>query len=386
MPPLVSIILPVYNGSRYLPEALASVEGQSLVEWELIVVDDGSTDATPAVLAAAPTDERRRVIHQANAGLAAARNRGLAEAGAPYVAFLDVDDRWRRPYLAELAAALDRAPQAVAAFAGWCCIDEAGTLLPQCALLSADEAGRLATDLYWRNAILPSGLVARRSALSQTGGFDDELAACEDWDMWLRLIGLGSFAAVPHILMEYRVHGTSMTEDVDQIERERLKLNAKHLGSLDEPLEAWPPLRRKAVGYTYFNTALGHLRHKDMAWARDRIERAVRTWPPLAAEDELYYELGCAFQPRGVRGTAVGLSLAEGEAVIHSVLFDWLAADLAPPQRQQAWARANVVLARLARATGQARAARQFAGRAMRLGGAQERWRALRTWARSWQA
>src|SRR3954470_5429616 len=104
MPPLVSIVMPVYNGALYLPDALATVSSQTLTDWELIVVDDGSIDTTPNILAAAPADDRRRVIRQANTGLAAARNRGLAEAGAPYLAFLDVDDRWHPSYLAEMVS------------------------------------------------------------------------------------------------------------------------------------------------------------------------------------------------------------------------------------------------------------------------------------------
>ncbi|MEP7358074.1 MAG: glycosyltransferase family A protein, partial [Anaerolineales bacterium] len=346
--PSVSIILPVFNGEKFIAGALATVQAQTLTGWELIVVDDGSTDATPAILAAADAGERRRVIRQANAGLAAARNRGLAEARAPYVAFLDVDDRWHPSYLSEMRAALEAAPRAAAAFAGWGCIDDDGRPLPQRALLSPEQTARLPSDLKWRNAILPSALVARRSALAQAGGFDEALAACEDWDLWLRLIALGDFAAVPRIMMEYRVHAGSMTENVEHIEQERLKLNAKHLGPLDEPLAAWPAERRWAVGFTYFNSALGHLRQKQLAPARDRIQRAVRCWPDLAAQNEFYYELGCAYQARGVRGTAVGLSLPEGETLIHTVLFEWLVPELGMAGQKKAWGQANMVLARLA--------------------------------------
>src|SRR5258708_4888702 len=119
MQPIMSIIIPVYNGERFITAAMESVQAQTLADWELIVVDDGSTDATPIILAEAAVDERRRVVRQDNAGLAAARNWGLAEATAPYVAFLDADDRWHPSYLAEMCAALDKAPRAPAAFTGW---------------------------------------------------------------------------------------------------------------------------------------------------------------------------------------------------------------------------------------------------------------------------
>src|SRR5205085_10744295 len=164
----------------------------------------------------------------------------------------------------------DKAPEAAAAFAGWRCISDDGSPLPQQMLMSTEQTAQLAIDLKWRNAILPSALVARRSAVAQAGGFDIELEACEDWDLWLRLIALGSFVAVSQILMEYRVHAASMTENVEHIEHERLNLNAKHLGPLGEPLAAWPPDRRRAVGYTYFNSAIGHLRQKQIAQAREK--------------------------------------------------------------------------------------------------------------------
>ena len=319
---LVSVIMPAFNADKFISDAIQSVIQQTYSNWELIVIDDGSSDSTAAILAEAPADERRRVVHQDNTGLAAARNRGLAESSAPHIAFLDVDDRWHPSYLAEMCAALDKAPEAAAAFAGWRCISDDGSPLPQQMLMSTEQTAQLAIDLKWRNAILPSALVARRSAVAQAGGFDIELEACEDWDLWLRLIALGSFVAVSQILMEYRVHAASMTENVEHIEHERLKLNAKHLGPLGEPLAAWPPDRRRAVGYTYFNSAIGQLRQKQIAQAREKIRLAFRCWPGILSLDEFYYELGCAFQPRGVRGTAVGLTLPDGEALIRSILFE----------------------------------------------------------------
>jgi glycosyltransferase involved in cell wall biosynthesis len=384
MPPLISIVMPVYNGALYLADALATVSSQTLTDWELIVVDDGSMDTTPDILKAAAADDRRRVIRQANAGLAAARNRGLAEAGAPHLAFLDVDDRWHPSYLAEMVSALDRTPASVAAFAGWRCIDDAGRPLPQQMLLSPEQTARLRADLCWRNAILPSAVVARRSSVLQAGGFDEQFEACEDWDLWLRLIALGDFISVPHILMDYRIHTGSMTEKVEHIEQERLKLNSKHVGPLAEPLSAWPAQRRRAVGYTYLNTALGYLRQKRMAPAQEKIRQAASTWPGLLRLDEFYYELGCAFQSRGVRGTAMDLSLPDGEALIRSVLFEWISPELTRAEQKRAWGQANMVLARLARAAGQPQAARQYAARAVRLGTIRHRWRGLRTWARSY--
>jgi GT2 family glycosyltransferase len=364
MSPQVSVIVPVFNGSRFILNLIDTVRAQTLTDWELIIVDDGSTDDLNAQLAQAPLDARRHLVRQSNFGLSRARNRGLAQAQSDLVAFLDVDDAWQPTYLATLCAALNQAPRAVAAFCGWQYMDAAGQPMPQTVLLSELEAGRLPDDLAWRNSLVPSGLVARRQAVLQTGGFDESMHNLGDWDLWLRLIVGGPFVAVPQALTWYRAHPHSMTENVLDMERGRLKLHAKHLGALDEPVAQWPADRRRAVGFTYFTSALGFFWQNEMASGRERIGRALDCWPGLLDLDEFYYELGCASQPRGLRGASQGLNLKEGEALIRGLLFD-PAASVTHPAASTHWGQACLVLARLARDIRQWPACRQYALRAM---------------------
>jgi glycosyltransferase involved in cell wall biosynthesis len=380
--PRISIILPVYNGENYIRAALESAQRQTFTDWEVCVVDDGSADGTPNILKEYASEPRITILRQDNHGLAASRNRGLTAARGDYVAFLDVDDEWQPTYLARMCAALDNAPLAVAAFAGWQYIDEAGRRLPQWVLLTGQDVARLDNDLSWRNAILPSALIARRTAVLQAGAFDEALNACEDWDLWIRLKALGPFIGVPQVLMLYRAHADSMTENVANMERERLKVNAKYLGSLDVPLPDWPPDRRQAVGFTYFNSALSYLRQNELARGREKIQQAVQYWPGLLAQDEFYYELGCAFQPRGLRGSAQGIDLVKSAGLIRDFLFVDLTkagADESPEH----WGQACLVLARLARNTGQRQAARGYALQVVRHGPAGPRLEALRLLVRS---
>ena len=382
MRPQVSVIVPVFNGSRFIPSLIETVRAQTMTNWELIIVDDGSTDDLSATLAQAPPDARRHLVRQSNLGLAGARNRGLAEARSNLAAFLDVDDGWQPTYLTSMCAALDQSPQAVAAFCGWQYTDAAGRPMPQTVLLSAAEGNRLADDLAWRNSLVPSGVVARRQAVLDVGGFDASMQGVEDWDVWLRLIASGPFVGVPKVLTWYRAHAHSMTENVLSMERGRLRLHAKHLGALDGPPADWPSARRRAVGQTYFNTALGLWWQNDEAGGRERIRRAVAFWPGLLALDEFYYELGCAKQPRGLRGAAHGLDLRESEALIRAVLSD----REAPAGEQAArahWGQAWLVLARLARNTDQWPACRRYALRALLSGSGRGRQEAARLLARS---
>src|SRR5215468_8802334 len=108
MTPAVSVIMPVRNGAAYLPGSVASIQAQDFASFEFLIIDDGSTDATPAILAAfAAADPRIRVFHQPPQGIAAALNAGIAEARAPYLARLDADDRARRDRLGRQVAFME---------------------------------------------------------------------------------------------------------------------------------------------------------------------------------------------------------------------------------------------------------------------------------------
>ncbi len=118
MIPAVSIIMPCHNAGTYLPASIGSVLAQTFKDWELIAVDDGSTDTTLGWLQA-QTDQRIHVHSQTNKGVSAARNAGLANARSRYVAFLDADDTWAPHFLEKMLAALQARPEAVLAYCGW---------------------------------------------------------------------------------------------------------------------------------------------------------------------------------------------------------------------------------------------------------------------------
>jgi GT2 family glycosyltransferase len=356
----VSVVMAVLDGAAYVGASIESVLRQSFPDWELVVVDDGSTDATPAVVGGFATDPRLRFVRQERLGLAAARNRGLSEAGGSLVAFLDADDQWKSDYLEGMVAALREAPQAVIAFAGWQYVDERGAPLPQTVIPFGGDPSRAARELPWRNAIVPSAAVVRADAVRRLGGFDESLEACEDWDLWIRLCAEGTLVGVPSVSTLYRAHAASMTEDVESIERARLRVNAKHHGPAAGSPAAWPEPRRQAVGHTLFVSALGHLRRGNEEAGLSKLRRALEAWPGLAALDELYFELACAYQARGVRGSPDGLDLARSERLVQSLL---------PLLGGQAsWGRACLALGRVALGAQQRRVASRYAREALRWG------------------
>src|SRR5258708_444396 len=187
----VSVVIPAYNYAHFLTEAIASALAQTRTDFELIVVDDGSTDNTPEVCARC-TDPRVRTVRQPNAGLSAARNTGIREARFPYVAFLDADDRWEPEFLSAVFREFHRLGPAFLAVGTACSrMDASGEPLapPRQNFLHTSEL--TAASFCLRNRPLSSSVVVRRDVFEECGGFDLSLRSSEDRDMWIRLTTRG---------------------------------------------------------------------------------------------------------------------------------------------------------------------------------------------------
>lgn len=205
---LVSVIIPLYNTEKYIGACLASVLGQTHQEFEVIVVDDGSTDGG-AVIAENIGDERIRVDRGANRGVAAARNRGLALARGEMVAFLDADDLWYPAKLSEQISLLQNDRGLVAVGAVFQYLSGNGRVLGRMGQEVRDAGSR---ERLQRGRLMPfpiSSLIARTDIVRAAGGFDESLPPVEDLDLMTRLALAGSVATVMRPLGAYRVHSNS---------------------------------------------------------------------------------------------------------------------------------------------------------------------------------
>jgi glycosyltransferase involved in cell wall biosynthesis len=241
--PTVSVVIPAYNHARYLPEAIESALGQTLSPAEVIVVDDGSTDETPQVLAQHP--DRVRIVRQANRGVSAARNAGASLARGDLLAFLDADDVWLPQKLEAQAARFAADPELGLVHCAVEEIDAEGRTLRTC---TDGMEGRVAEEmLLFRRAVIlggGSGAVVTRARFHETGGFDESLGTSADWDLHHRIARRAPVGFVPHVLLRYRMHGANMHADVARTAREMLRAYAKAFA--EEP--ALTALRGRAYG------------------------------------------------------------------------------------------------------------------------------------------
>jgi glycosyltransferase involved in cell wall biosynthesis len=200
--PMVSVVIPVYNGGRRLPEAVASVERQVYRPIEVIVVDDGSTDDTPDVIRG--LGNRVRAIRQENSGPAAARNRGLAAAEGEIIGFLDCDDLWPDGRLHGMVGRLRDDPSLDVVLGRTRFVSESGYLSPELRWEDREE----------RTIVIPhvGCAVYRRSAFDTAGRFDESLRFSEDQDWYLRAREVGlQIRIIPDVTLVYRLHDQNMT-------------------------------------------------------------------------------------------------------------------------------------------------------------------------------
>jgi glycosyltransferase involved in cell wall biosynthesis len=208
--PDVTVVIPCFNDAHYLRSAIDSALGQGSLIRQLIVVDDGSTDATPDICAS--YGSALSYIRQPNAGLSAARNRGILHADGEFIHFLDADDALAPGGLARLTTLAVTMPEAAVFSGGW---QEIGLteVQPQVCTpsLGPDPFHALFDPLLVGP---PCRYMVRRAAVLDCGLFDPRLHSCEDWDLWLRLALLGyGFETTPDVVAVYRNRPGSMSKD-----------------------------------------------------------------------------------------------------------------------------------------------------------------------------
>jgi glycosyltransferase involved in cell wall biosynthesis len=228
--PRVSAVIPTYNYARYVADAVESALAQCLPGLEVVVVDDGSTDATADVLRR--FGGRIRYVRQENRGLSAARNTGIRVARGRYLAFLDSDDLWLPGKLSEQAAWLDAEPEVGLVYGEALIVDERSTEEPTLHSHWAPHPSGWVWPALVRQNVVPSPTpMVRREVFERVGPFDETLTACEDWDMWIRVSRVCPFAYVDRVVAKYRRHHANMSLDYERMMANGLRVLEKAFAS-----------------------------------------------------------------------------------------------------------------------------------------------------------
>jgi glycosyltransferase involved in cell wall biosynthesis len=241
---LVSVVIPAYNAQEYIEEAIKSVLAQTYQNWEIIVVNDGSTDNTAAVVQ--QFGDAIHYIYQPNRGLSAARNAAILDARAEIIALLDADDLWETEFLEKMVVHLQQHQEAAAVYCGFRYIDAQGQVVGYPQIKTVPPESFYETLICKGNWLVPCSVVFRKRLAEEAGIFDESLRASEDADLWARLSVSYPFIGVPEALVRYRRHDSNMTKDPERMVNANYQRTEKMFGPPEGDVARWPRLKRCA--------------------------------------------------------------------------------------------------------------------------------------------
>jgi glycosyltransferase involved in cell wall biosynthesis len=277
----VSVIIPTYNRARFLKTAVESVLHQTFQDFDISIVDDGSTDKTRQTVFAFNDKRIRYFRHPFNKGNAAARNTGIQNSTGKYVAFLDDDDEWLPDKLKQQVKLLNTTPENVGAvYTGFVTIDKRSS--KTLSETSPSKRGSIFDDLLSANCVgTTSTVVLRRKCFQTVGLFDEELVAWVDYDMWLRVAKEFDFECLPSPQVKYYTHSGNITANYGAKIQGIKKMQQKH-GALFA-------LDRKSFSGQYLALGVSHCYDGDTKVGRQALRKAIKLYP---FEIRHYYNLG----------------------------------------------------------------------------------------------
>jgi glycosyltransferase involved in cell wall biosynthesis len=309
--PVVSIIIPNYNHGQYITDAIDSVLSQSYHKFEIIVVDDGSTDNSREIVA--QYGDKVNYIWQENQGLSAARNTGILAARGELIGLLDADDLLEPDFLSTLVSVLSETPNADAVYCSAQFVDANNISLPQktCEVVSPDQ---LYETLLDGGFFPPLCMLAYKYCYIQEGMFDIAFQGCADWDMWLKISKKFTVIGLSIPLARYRILPKSMSSDPQYMLNDRLAVIEKHLGHLSSYS------KQRAYGRSYLTSTTEYLQYGDEHKANYYFQKMVNADAGLLTQQNTFYELGCGDQPKGQRGNLTALNLEHNTQVLERLL------------------------------------------------------------------
>jgi len=227
--PLVSVVVPVYNDEKTIEETLASILSQDYKNLEIIVINDGSTDGTSAILS--HYNDKVKIIYQANAGSAVARTQGIKSAHGKYIAFIDADDLWVSWKISTQVDFLERHQDIGMVYNKWIELHDDADCLPKSAqdanelfAIDKEKSGWLYTRLLMECIVHTSSVLILKKICDEVGGFDPILRRGQDYDYWLRVSQITQIVKLNNVLSAYWIHSSSITKKAPQTNFEAIVL------------------------------------------------------------------------------------------------------------------------------------------------------------------
>ncbi|WP_405420009.1 glycosyltransferase family 2 protein [Marinobacter flavimaris] len=273
--PLVSIVTPTYNRSDFLPEAIESVLSQTYENLELIIVDDGSTDDTQALVESYQKDPRIRYFYQSNQGQSAARNRGIAESRGDFICFLDSDNAWVPHKLERSLLAFERFPEAQVVYGDNILIDENSVEIGRNNMRR--HSGKITDRLLNDNFVSMNTTMTRRQCFDEMGGFNEADRIAEDYELWLRFSTKFEFRYIPELLGFYREMENQISSDKQQRFEGNERLLLKFLEQYPDAVAA--KRRRRGLSHFYTRKARYEISVKAFGAALSDIAKAMKYDP-----------------------------------------------------------------------------------------------------------
>lgn len=282
--PRVSVIIPTYNREAFIGEAIKSVLDQSYKDFEVIVVDDGSTDRTS--LEVEKFGSKVKYIHQPNSERAVARNKGVENSSGELIAFLDSDDVWAPAKLEEQIKILDNDSEIIMTYGQSLRIDQKSNKIKPAKRQLEGYSGNVFESLLMRNFVGSPTPLVRREQFTETRGFETKYIPYEDWELWLRLSLKGKFHFIEKPLAFYRVHpGQSLksatAQRIEKVTTELLE-NSFKLTAVNDSVKS------EALGLANLRFCYWYLVADDVNKAKEKIQEAKKLSPRLLLDPKWY--------------------------------------------------------------------------------------------------
>lgn len=290
--PKVSIIIPTYNQARFITNTINSILEQTYKDFEIVVINDGSTDNTNEQLE--KLGNKIKVINQENSERAIARNNGVKNSNGKYLAFVDSDDIWKPHKLERQAQVLEQSLDTALVYSTCERIDENGREIKTAKRQTKGYSGNVFEKLLCRNFIVSATPLVKREYFDNTTGFETKYVPYEDWELWIRLSVLGKFHFLTSPLAYYRIHPR---QTIKNIKAEKIeKITCSILEDSFKLQDISTGIKRKSQGLANLRFCYWYLLANDINKAKEKIKKAIEFYPEFLIDPRWYgLQLLCEF-------------------------------------------------------------------------------------------